>query len=224
MLAAIHQPQYWPGLRFFSKMRAADLFILLDDVQYERREFQNRNRLRTAKGWQYLTAPVLAKGRFDQLISEVRLDPGAGWRREHLAAIKCNYARAKYFREYLPALERLYAADYEYLQELALATADLLRGAFGIKTPLRRASEFAVDARSSERLARLCAAAGAETYLSGAGARAYLDAGVFGRAGVKLAWQEFEVKPYPQAFPGFEKDLSALDLLLNCGPDSVQYL
>jgi hypothetical protein len=224
MRAAIHQLQYWPGLRFFAKMRAAELFIYLDDVQFEKREFQNRNRIRTARGWQYLTAPVISKGRFSQKINEVELENTADWRAEHLLAIKTNYARAPFFRQYLPALEELYSRDYRLLADLAIATMDFLKDGFGIKVPVRYSSEFNVQEASSARLARLCAAAGAGEYLSGAGAKAYLDPNVFSYAGIKLAWQEFKPRPYPQAFPGFEPDMSALDLLLNCGPASTEYL
>jgi hypothetical protein len=224
MKAAIHQLQYWPGLRFFAKMRAADLFIYLDDVQFEKREFQNRNRIRTPRGWQYLTAPVVSKGRFSQKINKVELDNTADWQREHLLAIKTNYARAPFFARYLPAFEELYSRDYRLLADLAIATMDLLKDGFGIKTPVKFSSEYRVEEASSARLARLCAAAGADEYLSGAGARAYLDPGVFSFAGIKLAWHEFKPREYRQAFPGFEPDMSALDLLLNCGPASVDYL
>ena len=224
MKAAIHQLQYWPGLRFFAKMRASELFIYLDDVQFEKREFQNRNRVRTPRGWQYLTAPVVSKGRFSQKINEVELDNSADWRADHLQAVKLNYARAPFFREHLPALEALYSRDYRLLADLAIATMDLLKDGFGIKTPVRFSSEFKVEEASSARLARLCAAAGADEYLSGAGAKAYLDPNVFSYAGIKLSWQHFEPRPYPQAFPGFEPDMSALDLLLNCGPKAAEWL
>jgi hypothetical protein len=224
MKAAIHQLQYWPGLRFFAKMRSADLFIYLDDVQFEKREFQNRNRIRTARGWQYLTAPVVSKGRFSQKINEVELDNSGDWRREHLLAIKTNYTRAPFFKKHLPAIEELYSRDYRLLADLAIATMDFLKDGLGVKTPVRFSSEFKVEQTSSARLAGLCAAAGADGYLSGSGAKAYLDPGVFSYAGIKLSWQEFAVRPYQQAFPGFEPDMSALDLLLNCGSLSGDYL
>ncbi len=224
MKAAIHQLQYWPGLRFFAKMRAAGLFIYLDDVQFEKREFQNRNRIRTPRGWQYLTAPVVSKGRFSQKINEVELDNSADWRADHLQAIKLNYARAPFFREHLPALEALYSRDYRLLADLAIATMDLLKEGLGIKTPVKFSSEYAVEELSSARLARLCVKAGADEYLSGAGAKAYLDPNVFSYAGIGLSWQHFEPRHYPQAFPGFEPDMSALDLLLNCGPRSSEWL
>lgn len=224
MKIAIHQLQYMPGLRFFAKMKACDLFVYMDDVQYEKREFQNRNRIRTAGGAQYLTVPVLVKGRFSQNINAVEINPTCEWREEHLRAIKINYGRAKYFKDYLPALEAVYSRKYTLLRELALATIDLLRDGFGIKTPVKFSSEFRLVSASTRRLADLCLAAGAGEYLSGAGARDYLDEKLFAEKGINISWQDFKVTPYPQAFEGFEPDMSALDLLLNCGPDSAMYL
>lgn len=224
MKAAIHQPQYWPGLRFFAKMRLADLFIYLDDVQFEKRDFQNRNRIRTARGWQYLTVPVISKGRFSQKINAVETDNSQPWREEHLLALRTNYSRAPFFGDYQPELEALYAKEYRLLAELSAATAEFMRKAFGITTTAGLSSGLKAGGRSSARLANLCAAAGADEYLSGAGARAYLDESAFSGAGIGLSWQEFSPRSYPQAFPGFEKDMSALDLLLNCGPRSAEWL
>ncbi|KAF0126979.1 MAG: hypothetical protein FD189_744 [Elusimicrobia bacterium] len=224
MILAAHQLQYMPGLRFFAKMRRADLFVLLDDVQYERREFQNRNRLRVPAGPQYLTVPVMAKGRYDAVIRDIPLDNSRPWAADHLSAIKMNYARAAHFNTYLPALEALYGARYEKLGELALATINFLRDGFGIKTPLRLSSEMEISAVSTARLADICRAAGADEYLSGAGAKDYLDEKLFSAAGIKVSWQKFESRPYPQSFPGFTPDLSALDLLLNCGPSGAEFL
>lgn len=224
MKIAMHQLQYMPGLRFFAKMRASDLFIYLDDVQYEKREFQNRNRIRTGNGVQYLSVPVLVKGRFSQNINKVEINPTYAWREEHLRAIKIGYGHARYLKEYLPALEALYSRKYALLGEAALATIVFLKDAFGIKTPTRLSSEFKVASSATRRLADLCEAAGADEYYSGAGARNYLDEKIFAERKIKISWQDFKVTPYPQAFGGFEPDLSALDLLLNCGPESINYL
>jgi len=224
MKAAMHQLQYMPGLRFFAKMRASELFIYMDDVQYEKREFQNRNRIRTKDGWQYLSVPVMVKGRFSQNINEVELNPTCEWREEHLRAIKINYGHTRYLKDHLPALEAIYSKDYALLGDLALATMEFLKNAFGIKTSTRLSSEFKVSSSATRRLVDLCKAAGADEYYSGAGAREYLDEKLFAENEIRLSWQDFKVTPYPQAFGGFEPDMSALDLLLNCGPESVKYL
>ncbi|MBU2574937.1 MAG: WbqC family protein [Elusimicrobia bacterium] len=224
MRLSAHQLQYMPGLRFFSKMKGSDLFIYLDDVQYEKREFQNRNRIRTKDGRQYLTVPAMVKGKFSQNINTVEINSTREWRGEHLRAVKINYARSKYLKEYLPALEALYAKNHVLLGELASATVAFLKDAFGIETPVRFSSEFKLASASTQRLVDLCSAAGADEYLSGAGAREYLDEELFVKSRIRLSWQDFNPLPYPQAFEGFMPDLSALDLLLNCGPDSVKYL
>ncbi|MFA6434222.1 MAG: WbqC family protein [Elusimicrobiales bacterium] len=224
MKLGAHQLQYFPGLRFFSKMKSSELFIYLDDVQYARREFQNRNRIRSVSGWQYLTVPVLAKGKFSQTINETEIETAADWRNAHLKALAVNYSRAKYFRDYAPALEKIYSRNYARLAEIALETMEFLRSAFGIKTPVKFSSGFGLASASTQRLVDLCKVSGADEYLSGAGGKSYLDESLFDRSGIKLSWQDFKVLPYPQAFKGFEPDMSALDLLLNCGPESVRYL
>ena len=225
MKVSIHQPQYWPGLRFFAKRHVSDAFIYLDDVQFEKRGFQNRNRIRTARGWQYLSVPVVTKGRFSQKINEVEIDNSRPWREEHLLAIKFNYARARFFKDYLPLLESLYAMRYRTLRELAIATVSFfVRNSLMAKRPVMFSSDLKTDETSSARLVQLCAAIGAKEYLSGTGARAYLEEKHFIRAGIKVSWQEFTPREYPQAFPGFEPDMSALDLVLNCGPRAVEWL
>lgn len=224
MILAAHQLQYMPGLRFFAKMRRSDVFVLLDDVQYERREFQNRNRIRVPAGAQYLTVPVLAKGRFDAAIRDIPLDNSRPWAADHLSAIRMNYAKSAHFKSYLPGLEAIYGARYDRMGELALATINFLREGFGIRTPMRLSSEMKISSVSTARLVDICRAAGADGYLSGAGAKDYLEEGLFAAAGVKVEWQKFEPRPYPQAFPGFTPDLSSLDLLLNLGPAGAGFL
>lgn len=224
MKLSAHQPQYMPGLRFFSKMKNSDLFAYLDDVQYEKREFQNRNKVRTGKGWQYLTVPVMVKGKFSQKINEVRLNPTYAWQTEHWRAIQLNYSKARYFRDYAAELAALYSGKYARLMEIACASVDFLRNAFGIATSIVFSSSFKLSSVSTSRLVELCAVAGVDEYYSGAGAREYLDEKLFAGNHIKLTWQNFKVLPYPQVFAGFEPDMSALDLLLNCGPESLKYL
>jgi len=224
MKTAIHQIQFMPGLRFFSKMRAADVFVLLDDVQYEKREFQNRNRIKTASGPQYLTLPVVTKGRFEQKISEVMVDNELKWRESQLKTIKLNYARAPHFKEYIGELEEIYSGEYERLSGIALKTVDFFVKHLGIKTARLFSSELKVGTHSTQRLVDICLAVKADSYLSGAGAKSYLDEGLFEKNGLKIEWQEFKVKEYPQLYGAFAENLSALDLLLNCGPEAGGYL
>ena len=224
MKIAVHQIQYMPGPRFFNKMKKADLFILLDDVQYEKREFQNRNKIRTKEGWQYLTIPVMVKGLARQLIKDVKINQTYDWRKEHLKAIKLNYAKAAYFKRYITELEAFYAVDYFNLSKAALWSVDFLKLIFDIKTPVIFSSELSVKSASTRRIIDLCKKAGGVEYISGAGGKDYLDEELFVKNGIKLSYQNFKYPFYAQAHEGFENNLSALDIILNCGPDSYKYI
>lgn len=217
MIVSAHQPQYLPYLGFFHKMARSDLFIWLDDVQFKKREFQNRNRVRTPQGWMWLTVPVVSKGRYEQKISEVEIDEARPWRKEHWEALKHNYGRAPHYKEHAPFFEAVYARAWTHLQPLCLELCGYLCKSFGIKTPTRLASEFKVATASTQRLVELTKAAGGTAYLSGAGGRDYLEEGLFKDAGLGLDYQDFHGPEYPQCFPGFEGNLAAADFLFNVG-------
>ncbi len=224
MILAAHQVHFMPGLRYFSKMRGCDIFVFLDDVQYVKREFQNRNKIRTKDGWQYLTLPVITKGRFYQKINEVEIDNTLDWRTEHLKAIRTNYAKATYFSNYFGEIEKIYAKNYTRLIDISMEFINFFRKHFGINNRVIFSSELKIDASSTKRLVDICLKLKADTYLSGVGARSYLDESIFKENGIKVIWQNFEIKPYPQPYNGFVENMSAVDLLMNCGPRSVEWL
>ncbi|RDI76270.1 WbqC-like protein [Gaiella occulta] len=214
MLFAAHQPHYLPWLRYLHKVATADVFVLLDDVQYEKNGWQNRTRVKGADGPILLTVPVRAP--LGARICDVR-PPDAGWVRRHLAALESCYGRALApWRE--PLADALEASHGASVAELGEATLDLLLRAFGITTPVVRSSELGVAGRASERLAAIGQALGADAYLTGAYALdAYLDPGPFAEAGIRLAVQRWACPGYRQRFErvGFTADLSAVDLLVN---------
>lgn len=224
MRVAIHQIQFMPGPRFFHKMAHCDLFIYLDDVQYEKREFQNRNKIRTKHGWQYLTVPVLVKGKFTQKISEVEINNTYDWRSEHLKAIKLNYSRARYFKDYFSDIEKIYSKSYSKLIEISLETINFFLKCFNIQTLVKFSSEFDIKTNSTAKILDLCKKTGADEYFSGLGGKNYLDEKVFEKNNIKLTYQDFKYPRYPQVFEGFESDLSCLDMVLNCGPESTKFL
>jgi len=224
MIIAMHQIQFMPGLRFFSKIKNCDIFVFLDDVQYEKREFQNRNKIKTANGWQYLTVPVLTKGKFYQKINEVIINNDIKWREEHLKTIKINYSKAKYFDLYYPEIENIYSKEYIYLKDISLNLINFFIKNFNIRKNIKFSSEFNISEKSTNRIIEICKLLKADAYLSGIGAKNYLDETLFNRNNIKLIWQNFEVKEYPQIYGNFMPNLSALDLLLNCGKDSLRYL
>ncbi len=220
MKVAIHQPQFLPWLGYLDKIDRADLFVVLDSVQFKKNEWQNRNRIRTDRGWQWLTVPVLH--RFGQRIDEVRINETVDWRRKHLHALELHYARATHRDPVVKGLAALYRQPWEKLAELNLAVLRWLLDAFGIKTPLRLASGMTLRGEPTERLIDICRAVGATSYLAGAGAREYMDVRKFETSGIGLEIQEFRHPVYRQYHEPFVPNLSAIDLFLTCGPEAFQ--
>jgi hypothetical protein len=222
MRVTIHQPQFLPWLGYLDKIDQADLFIMLDTVQFKKNEWQNRNRVRTAKGWQWLTVPVLQH--FGQRIDEVLINPTATWKAQHLRALDMHYARAPYRDRYLAQLRELYSTPWNKLSDLNKATVQWLLEAYGISTPVHSAADYAARDEPTDRLIDLCRAVGAKQYLAGPGADRYMDKTRFEYSGVRLEIQVFQHPIYRQVYEPFEPNLSALDLLLMQGPDALATL
>ena len=222
MIVSVHQPQYLPWLGYFDKIDRADLFVLLDTVQYKKNEYQNRNRIRSATGWQWLTVPV--KYRFPQRIYEVTVNNDANWAHKHRQALLSNYAKAPHFDTFFPAYEEFLSQPWDRLTDLNTRTVHLLMEHLGIHTPVRSANEWHLSEDPTGRLVDICLQSGADTYLSGAGGREYLDLDQFKKADIRVVFQEYEHPVYPQLFGAFEPYMSAGDLLFNAGPDSLDIL
>jgi len=224
MRVAIHQPHYLPWLGYFDKMDQVDSFVLLDTVQFKKNEWQNRNRIKTATGWQYLTVPVLH--RFPQRICEVRINNAVPWSRKHLQALISNYNGTPFFDLYIPFFQEVYRREWTLLLDLNLTVLAYLVEALGIRTKLVLASSLPLPERegTTERLIAICQALGAETYLSGLGGKGYLDLERFEEAGIRVLFQAFQCPRYPQRFGSFEPNLSIVDLLFNCSEESLQIL
>jgi hypothetical protein len=225
MRVTIHQPQFLPWLGYLDKIDQADLFVVLDTVQFKKNEWQNRNRIRTAQGWQWLTVPVLQK--FGQVMSEVRINDRVDWRNKHLRALEMHYARGPFVEPYLKEVHKIYGQRWERLTDLNVAMIRWLLDAFGITTRLRLASELApqdpkMDA--TDRLIELCQAVGANTYLAGSGAHEYMDIPRFKRSGIGLVIQEFHHPTYRQCYAPFVPAMAAVDLLFNCGEGALRCL
>jgi hypothetical protein len=222
MICAIHQPQYlpWPG--YFSKLDAADVFVLYDNTQYKHDEWQNRNRIKTANGVQWLTVPV--HHRQGEPIRHVRIDNTRPWRRKHAHAFATNYARAPFYADYAEALAEVYERDWTHLAELNIELVGRLCGWLGIATRTVRSSELDDTGRATDALVSICRALGADVYLSGPGGRGYLEPEKFGPAGIELRFHDYEPPEYAQPFGAFLPGLSAVDVLLNCGPASLDVI
>lgn len=223
MRLAAHQPQYLPWLGYFHKMDRADLFVLLDTVQYKKNEWQNRNRIRTAAGWQWLTVPV--HHRFPMRLDEVRIDDASGWRRRHALSLGQSYARAPYRDTILPPLLDLLETDEPRLAPFNAAGVRRIAALLGVRTPIVEASGLAgIPDGPDERLIALCRRLDCDTYLAGAGGRAYMDLERWRRSGVRVEFQEFRHPVYDQGHDRFEPNLSAVDLLFARGPIAAALL
>jgi hypothetical protein len=220
---AIHQPHYLPWLGYLAKWAAADLFVFLDTVQYEKNGWQNRNRVKTPAGPRWLTVPVRAS--LGTPISEVEIDVDQPWARRHLRTIEASYARAPHFARFAGALREFYARPWGRLAPLATASARWLAEAVGISTPCCAASSLGVTAADATgRLVALCRAVGATVYLSGPDGVRYLDLGRFAEAGIAVRVQRYDHPVYVQAHGDFVPYLSALDLLLMHGNEALDIL
>jgi WbqC-like protein family len=221
MRLAAHQPQYLPWLGFFDKMDRVDRFILLDTVQYKKNEWQNRNRIRTAEGWQWLTVPV--HYRYPMTIGEVRIDETSAWRRKHRAALRTHYGRAAHGSALLGFLESLLQRPAAGLADLNVRSIKLLAGMLGVRTPIVLASSLDdLPDGADARLIALCRRFGCDTYLAGAGGQDYMDLAAYRDAGIEVAFQAFQHPVYDQVYDGFEPNLSAIDFLASCGSSSFQ--
>ncbi len=226
MLIAIHQLHYLPWLRYMHKLASADVFIVLDNIQFNKNGFQNRNSIKTPQGRLVLTVPVLHQ--FAQNLDQVLIDGKQAWQRKHWGSIQNSYRKAPFFCEHEPFLSEVYAKrKWEKLNDLNRFMLDYFLKALGVSVPVLYGSELTVPGDASERLVNLCKAASGTAYLTGAfAAGQYLQPELFERAGISLAVQEFKAPEYPQLFPekGFIPELSILDLLLNCGSHSLDIL
>ncbi len=222
MKIAIHQPQYLPWLGYFDKLDSADVFIFLDTVQFKKHEWQNRNRIRTKDGWQWLTVPII--DRFPEQIDRVEVNAKTDWQRKHCQALRLHYGRAPFWDPLGPELVALLESPWTRLSDLNIAATDLLCRYLGIRTPRLLASGLSAREEPTDRLIDLCRAAGGTAYLAGQSGPSYMDVGRFSKAGIAVQVQSYTHPQYPQRHQPFISHLAVVDLLFNCGPESLNVL
>ena len=223
-LAAV-QSCYIPWKGYFDLIQAVDEFVLLDDVQYTRADWRNRNRIKSPDGGRWLTIPVATRGTSRAAICEIRVRD-QGWATPHWRSIEACYARSPHFRHYRDPLEALYrTATHSRLSDVNRHFLEALCRWLEIGTPLSWSMDYQLPAGRTERLVALCRKAGATTYVSGPSARSYLDEAAFRAHGIEVVFFDYAgYREYPQRFPPFDHHVSVIDLLLNVGPDARRYL
>lgn len=216
MIVSIHQPAYLPWLGYLDKIRRADRFVFLDTVQFQKGSFQNRNKIRTAQGWIWLTVPVVTAGTvFDETLVDTEIDNRSDWRRKHRASIEMNYCRAPCFHEVFPWLSRFYDREREKLSPFCFEMLTDIVDRLGIGTEIVKASDLSsVTGAKSDLVLNLCKAVGAKTYLSGSRGRDYMDLDSFRAAGIAVEFQDYQHPTYPQVYPDFEPCMGVVDLLM----------
>jgi hypothetical protein len=222
---AIVQSCYVPWKGYFDLINLADEFILYDDRQYTRRDWRNRNRIKTAQGVRWLTVPVEVKGRYTQRIDETRVsDPG--WAARHWRTLSQSYAAAPFFERCRETLEPLYLGlDEPQLSRINRRLIGAVCGMLGIETKLSWSTDYDAKGTTTARLLDLCEQAGATEYLTGPSAREYLDVALLEDEGISVRWMDYSGYPkYEQLHPPFEHTVTILDLLFHTGPEAPRYL
>jgi hypothetical protein len=225
MIVSIHQPAYLPWLGYFHRVAISDAHVVLDHVQFEKNSFINRNKIRTADGWCWLTVPVKTAGKFGNLpINEVELVNDRQWAASHWETLRLNYSKATFFAQHATFFRTLYSRAWIKLAELTAEVNRYLLDAFGVTTKLYFSSQMNVSGRKAELLLNLCRELGATTYLSGPLGRNYLGEELFHRSNIAVQYDDYQPPAYAQAYRGFEPNMAAIDLLFNMGPSARQSL
>lgn len=222
---AIVQSSYIPWKGYFDLIRSVDEFVLYDDAQFTRRDWRNRNRIKTADGLKWLTVPVEMKGKYGQAIKDTRIsDPS--WGEKHWKSLVHAYSKAPCFSQCAARIEEVYQdASDEALSQINYRFLTAICGILGIDTKITWSMDYAATGRKSERVLDICGQAGASEYLSGPSARAYLDESLFEEAGIDVIWMEYDGYPeYDQLHPPFEHHVTALDLIFHTGTKAPDHM
>jgi len=227
---AIQQPEHLPWLGFFNKMLRVDEYIFLDNVQFKKRYFENRNKIIStdnSAGWDWITAPVVTKDRFTQNINEVEIDYTQNWQAKYLNKIKWHYRKYEYFAEVFVEIEKIINRNFIKLLELNIALIQFVREYLNINTPTVLASEIC-HGRGSDLILKLCKLRRADVYLSGPDGRNYLNLPEFQNLNIQVEYHDYAHPQYEQQYDkttgNFISHLSVLDLLFNCGRNSIEIL
>ncbi|MGL5271450.1 MAG: WbqC family protein [Selenomonadaceae bacterium] len=215
MIATIHQPAYLPWLGYLEKIMRSDIYVFLDAVQFEKNSYINRNRIKTSNGPVWLTVPVISKGHTGNTMMNLEIDERSRWQRKHWNAILLNYKHAPYFKSVIKAIEPFYQKKYMYLVDLCFEYTKFWLEYLNVNTEIVKFSEMGISTEKSQLVLDVCKLVGANTYISGALGRDYLDDKAFLKNGIQVIYQEYIPQVYPQLWGEFMPCMSVLDFVMN---------
>jgi hypothetical protein len=225
MIIGILQPGYLPWLGFFEQMYRSDVFVMYDDIQYDKEGWRNRNRIKTANGIQWLTVPVHVRFESHPLIKDIKIDNGVNWRKKHLASIRQNYLKTTFFEDYINLFEYAYEKEWDYLVDIDIYFITKIAECLGMGGKnIVRSSTLSLKEDKIDRLINICNLYGAETFYEGASGKNYIDEKRFSDHGIKLEYQNYRHPVYRQLYGDFVPYLSVVDLLFNHGHESLGIL
>lgn len=225
MIIGILQPGYLPWLGFFEQMHRSDVFVIYDDVQYDKEGWRNRNRIKNVNGIQWLTVPVYIKFENHPLINEIKIDNTANWRKKHLYSIKQNYSKAPFFRKYISIFEEAYAKEWEHLIDIDMYFIVKLASCLGMgNKKMLRSSTLNIKGDRIGRLIKICKLFCADVFYEGVSGNNYIDEKYFMEEGIKVEYQNYKHPVYHQLYGDFIPYLSVVDLIFNHGDKSLSIL
>lgn len=225
MILTAHQPVYLPWLGLFHKIALADKFVYFDDVQYQKRDWNNRNKIRTKEGTPWLTVPVYSKEHFETKLKDIRINNELPWRRKHFDTICHAYKGAPHFQLYIGVLEKIYNQQWETLSDLNEHMLKQFLQWLGIDVPFLKLSDLNLKSQKSDLVLDMCKTLGADLYIFGAQGKNYADGPAFQKEGIQVYFQNYQHPVYPQLHnKTFDPYMSILDLLFNCGEKSLEII
>lgn len=221
----ITQSNYIPWKGYFDSINQCDTFVIYDDMQYTKRDWRNRNLIKTPEGLKWLSIPVEVKGKYFQKINETRISD-KNWNKSHLDILKQNYKEAKNYKEVTSWLEDLYMnCSFEFLTEVNQYFIEKINEYLGIKTEIKRSEEFILAEEKTQRLVNICKELNATDYYTGPSAKTYMNENLFSNENINIYYLDFSgYKEYIQLYPPFDHGVSILDLILNEGKDAKQFM
>ena len=224
MKGIITQSNYIPWKGYFDSISMVDVFVVYDDMQYTKRDWRNRNLIKTPNGLKWLSIPVEVKGKYFQKIKDTKV-VDKSWAKNHLANLKQNYSKSKSFQEVYPWIEEMYmTCNYDFITEVNMHFIRKINSFLNIKTKIRFSSEFDLHDEKNQRLLNICKEAGISNYFSGPAAQSYMDVEMFQENEINVQFWDYSDYPkYAQIHPPFDHGVSIIDLIFAEGEDSKKY-